>query len=298
SMSNSTAFPLASAHARAMSPSIAAVAAALGAGTSAAGAKASESSIRRQAYEKAISIQDLVTCVPASYREHLHEHIQWTADMADKLAKCMSSLRKLESAKADSVTPSHLLLKVPVLQACKEYREYGGGLAAASAIENAVADAQASVLDAAIQHKRGEKAYLEALLTPEALLDRYKNPVNARWSDLRERSKVPRFSYVGGSSALQNTDVTVAEWVVNPVVIKEYEDLLTDLYPIALRAITIVEMKEYALSAKIEKKKAVAKTADVEMAEATKPGPSIQSLVDKSVQGRVKQLEAQIKKVS
>ncbi|EIW53801.1 uncharacterized protein TRAVEDRAFT_52924 [Trametes versicolor FP-101664 SS1] len=57
-------------------------------------------------------------------------------------------------------------------------------------------------------------------------------------------------------------------------------------------------MRDFAMQAKIEKKKATEKSADVEMADATKPGPSIQSLVDKAVAGRVKPLEGKLNKLS
>lgn len=49
---------------------------------------------------------------------------------------------------------------------------------------------------------------------------------------------------------------------------------------------------------KDEKKKQLARNADVEMADATKPGPSIQSMIDKAVNARVKQMAGSSKKVS
>ncbi|EIW51402.1 uncharacterized protein TRAVEDRAFT_54593 [Trametes versicolor FP-101664 SS1] len=52
------------------------------------------------------------------------------------------------------------------------------------------------------------------------------------------------------------------------------------------------------MQAKFEKKQKSEKSADIEMKDATAPGPSIQSLVDKAVAGRVKPLQAQVQKLS
>ena len=56
----------------------------------------------------------------------------------------------------------------------------------------------------------------------------------------------------------------------------------------ALRAITFTQNQEMAKSIKESAKKRIQKDADVEMADATKPGPSIQSMIDKAVSARFK----------
>ncbi|KAH8093699.1 hypothetical protein BXZ70DRAFT_1010297 [Cristinia sonorae] len=59
----------------------------------------------------------------------------------------------------------------------------------------------------------------------------------------------------------------------------------------------IVEMRERAASLKFEKKKALQKDADVEMADATRSSSSsLQSLVDKAVSAKVKSLEKKVVK--
>ncbi|KAJ2957975.1 hypothetical protein NUW54_g14564 [Trametes sanguinea] len=107
---------------------------------------------------------------------------------------------------------------------------------------------------------------------------------------------VPKIVYNQDDPAKR--DISVTNWVVNPVVVKEYDDLLIDLYPIALRAISIIENKEYAMQAKIEKKKSIEKDASDQMAVDPPSGPSLQALVDKAVGGKVKALEAKFSKLS
>jgi hypothetical protein len=52
--------------------------------------------------------------------------------------------------------------------------------------------------------------------------------------------------------------------------------------------ISIAGARDAVMATKISKKKDLAKSADVEMADATKPGPSIQSMIDKAVSARLK----------
>ncbi|KAJ2981081.1 hypothetical protein NUW54_g10920 [Trametes sanguinea] len=55
---------------------------------------------------------------------------------------------------------------------------------------------------------------------------------------------------------------------------------------------------EYAMQAKIEKKKSIEKDASDQMAVDPPSGPSLQALVDKAVGGKVKALEAKFSKLS
>jgi hypothetical protein len=52
--------------------------------------------------------------------------------------------------------------------------------------------------------------------------------------------------------------------------------------------LSIVEAHNYAATAKVKAKKQLHETADVEMANATKPGPLIQSMINKAVAARIK----------
>ena len=79
----------------------------------------------------------------------------------------------------------------------------------------------------------------------------------------------------------------------------EATQLFSDLFHVGMRAVGICELRALALSKKIEKKEKIEKkVSDVEMADATRPGPSIQSTIDKAVDGKLRNLTAELKKAS
>ncbi|KAH9475634.1 hypothetical protein JR316_0012751 [Psilocybe cubensis] len=82
----------------------------------------------------------------------------------------------------------------------------------------------------------------------------------------------------------------ITDWVVSPQKKAECSALQTILPAIFSHIKQIVNLRHRALAIKIEKKRSTAATADVEMADATKPGPSIQSLIDKGLNARLKKL--------
>ena len=59
------------------------------------------------------------------------------------------------------------------------------------------------------------------------------------------------------------------------------------------------KLRPYIKRSKPEKKEKIEKkVSDVEMADATRPGPSIQSTIDKAVDGKLRNLTAELKKAS
>ncbi|KAH9846185.1 hypothetical protein C2E23DRAFT_907975 [Lenzites betulinus] len=300
---NSTAHLSAHAQARALSPALAALSLGSGAGASAAESTAASDFIRRQAYEKANTVTELIATIPANYREALGTELRFISDLTEKLVTARSIHRKIESAIADGQIPSHLLLKVPELQACKEFRESGKLQTVNQAVSKSIAAAQSAVMETALAGKQAEVEHLEGLLARDSVIKRMSDLVLSRWGSIRDRSQIPTFttsaSVIPSLHVTGNiTDIKVDSWVTNPTVVAECNHLIEDLWPIAIRCMFIIELRDAALKQKIDKKKAVEKSADVEMADATKPGPSIQSLVDKAVAGRVKPLVTQVQKLS
>ncbi|EJF55991.1 hypothetical protein DICSQDRAFT_175293 [Dichomitus squalens LYAD-421 SS1] len=315
--------------ARTLSPSISAAIDAFGSVTDGQAAKDVASAAtftRRHAYNDAKSVSDLVECAPVDYRTSLEPAIRRIAELAEKRVNARSALRKAEAAITAGKVPSHLQLKVPTIQAVKEYREAGPeeiqGHAVGSwqshvdSIESVVKKAQDSIVSSYVQIVKDEIVVLGNKLSRDALFDQLKVAVSPRFSELKEsrqepvyewRYKVPTINALGESvfedkwtRTRQDTavDVRIAGWQDSPTVMSEFQNLVSDLVFLGFRAIAIVEAKDLALQKKIEKKKEIEKSADAEMIDATKPGPSTQSLVDKAVSGRVKSLEAQIKKAS
>ena len=66
------------------------------------------------------------------------------------------------------------------------------------------------------------------------------------------------------------------------------QQVLEDVMVYAYRVISITEVRDAVMATKITKKKDLTHAADVEMADATKPSPSIQSMIDKAVSARLK----------
>ncbi|KAH9890132.1 hypothetical protein C8Q73DRAFT_612470, partial [Cubamyces lactineus] len=154
--------------------------------------------------------------------------------------------------------------------------------------------------------KNDEVKYLDGQLSPAVLFENLKSVVVKRWPEVKEKSKIPTLTYVDAAGnptddSSQGADIRVTTWGVNKAVVEEFHQLLTDLLPIATRVLDMAENKAHAMHAKIEKKKDVVKAADDAMPvdkDPAKAGPSTQALVDKAVAGKVKNLQAQIKKVS
>ena len=303
SASSSNLHTITFATARALSPGLGFAAASSAA--SPEDKRAINDTVRRSTYEKAATVTDLVHLVPVNYRDVLGTVVREIAEQAEKLVNARANLKKLDaSLKADDV-PSHLKLKVPELQACKEFAKDGGLITANREIAEVVNAASRTLLETAIATKKLEIGVLEGLLERAKVFERMRNVVLPRWHEVRERSQIPLFKYVGEeamSDAQQSVtaetarDLIITDWRVDPGVVQEFEDLIGDFNPLATRILTMAEAKGLVIQTKIEKKKAVVKSADVDMADLTRPGPSIQSLVDKTVQGKVKSLTAQIQK--
>ncbi|SJL17881.1 uncharacterized protein ARMOST_21448 [Armillaria ostoyae] len=67
---------------------------------------------------------------------------------------------------------------------------------------------------------------------------------------------------------------------------------MADSIAYAFRIISIVESHAAVESVKQERKRDLKKAADVEMADSSRPGPSIQSMVDRAVAAKLKTVEA------
>jgi hypothetical protein len=82
----------------------------------------------------------------------------------------------------------------------------------------------------------------------------------------------------------------MGDWEISPKKVAERHTLMRAAPLFGLQIGQIVALRHRALAVKINKKKEVAAAADVEMVDATKPGPSIQSLIDKGLNARLKKL--------
>jgi len=80
----------------------------------------------------------------------------------------------------------------------------------------------------------------------------------------------------------------LSSWQENSITVGLGQTILADIPVYCFCVLSIVEAHNYAATTKVKAKKQLHEQVDVEMADATKPGPSIQSMINKAVATRFK----------
>ncbi|KAH7884214.1 hypothetical protein F5I97DRAFT_1831710 [Phlebopus sp. FC_14] len=207
--------------------------------------------------------------------------LKGVASTATKLLNARATLSKWEGHKANGTFPPHIVVKLPSVQTTKGFRESREGLACRANFTQKHDAYLGACLNDSISTKKDEVSFLQRALLPEALFQEFKHLIVARHQEVKAVSKIPVFSMDGG-------EVMLTGWEENQAANKLGTEVLTDLVVYCHRIISIVEARDQIEASKKAKKVAVAKAADTEMADLTKPGPSIQSLVDKAVSAAIK----------
>uniref|UniRef100_A0A8H7XZR0 Reverse transcriptase domain-containing protein n=1 Tax=Psilocybe cubensis TaxID=181762 RepID=A0A8H7XZR0_PSICU len=232
------------------------------------------------------SVDQVIDCVFFDYRAALREFLLNLASWCDKRETVKASLERLESAVSAGNTPNRLKVKAPEFQLTKEFADAGSAeaLRVSTTFSTARDAFQKAINDGAIQAKKDELTFWDDKCALNSCYEAAALIVKATYDDRKSSYKLPVFS-------TDNKGVRrIAEWVVSPQKKAECSALQTILPAIFSHIKQIVNMRHRALAIKIEKKRTTAATADVEMADATKPGPSIQSLIDKGLNARLKKL--------
>uniref|UniRef100_A0A8H8CNR3 Uncharacterized protein n=1 Tax=Psilocybe cubensis TaxID=181762 RepID=A0A8H8CNR3_PSICU len=214
------------------------------------------------------SVDQIIDCVFFDYRAALREFLLNLASWCDK--------------RETGSTPNRLKVKAPEFQLTKEFADAGS--AEALRVSTTFSTARDAINDGAIQAKKDELAFWEDKCALASCYEAAAVIVKTTYEDRKSSYKLPVFS-------TDNKGVRrIAEWVTSPQKKAECSALQTILPAIFSHIKQIVKLRHRALAIKIEKKRSTAATADVEMADATKPGPSIQSLIDKGLNARLKKL--------
>lgn len=231
------------------------------------------------------SLSELVAMVPHNYRETLRPFLVEISSNAEKRARAKETLERLSGLRAREPIqfPNHIAVKAHEVQLTKEFASTDAGRKAVSDLQAANLVYKTSLLDQEIAAKAANIEHLDARLDVEYLFGAMKPIIAQRFAALKLTNKVPVL--VPGD---EEGEIVVEKWMVSPALEAEYTDLLQDSSSLALRASGLVDTKHDAAHQKAVAKKALKESADVEMADATKPGPSIQSLVDKAVSAAVK----------
>ncbi|KAF7977405.1 hypothetical protein HWV62_4039 [Athelia sp. TMB] len=179
--------------------------------------------------------------------------------------------------------PSFIRAKAPEIQLTKDFGSSDEAAVHRKSLQEAYTKFLDDSLQKCIQAKADDVLFLEKSLDLKRIYQDLFPIVKQRGDALIKSSEIP--TWVKGP---ETGEVVLGDWVKNPVTIKIYNEVAEDVVVFAHRVISIVESREHMAKVKLEKKKALAHDADVEMGDATAPGPSIQKMVAEAVSAQLK----------
>ena len=232
------------------------------------------------------SVEQVIDAVYSDYRPAWREYLLSYASWCEKRETVRSSLERLERTLEAQTVPPRLRVKAPEFQFTKEFGESNDDAASAAreAFTVATATFQEAINTASLEGKKAELVFWEDKCSLSDLLTKLSELLATVWKDRQKSFKIPNVVYDESGRA------KLGDWIISPQ--KRLElDTLTRACPLfGARIGEIVDIRHRSMSIKIQKKKEVAADADVEMTDVTKPGPSIQSLIDKGLNARLKKL--------
>lgn len=237
---------------------------------------------RHAALQAASTVDSLIAMVPADYRHVLREALLGISATATKLNGARTVVARWLQHQAAGTLPPHLRSAMPEVQLTKDFAADAAGAAHAAAMRASHRKYQESVLADAIRAKQDDIRFLEASLQPERLYSSMLPYVTKRRTEILAATKLPILTKNAQG------EVVLDGWEENHSGIRLAQQVLEDVVVYAYRIISISEARDAVMATKITKKKDLAHAADVEMADATKPGPSIQSMIDKAISARLK----------
>jgi hypothetical protein len=239
-------------------------------------------SARHASLQAATTVEGLISMVPSDYRHVLCDALRGTAVTASKLNGARTIVARWLQHQAAGTLPPHLKASMPEVQLTKDFAADPAGAIHMAALRSGHQKYQEAVLANAIAAKQDDIKFLEASLTPARLYDAMRPAIVQERTKIMARTQLPTFEKnIAG-------EIVLTGWEENSVGANLAAQVLADCVVYAYRIISIADARDTVMATKISKKKDLAKSADVEMADATKPGPSMQSMIDKAVSARLK----------
>ena len=239
-----------------------------------------ELSRRMNALSLASTMGEIELCLPTAYRGYLMPVLRKLAAITEKSGRVKRSLGSLERNKATGTLPSSIQsLPVPNLQLTSEYTSIAGA-AFAQAVASKVTSLKAGLLDDFIDVKKKELEHLESLLNMEVHYPDICKGVRDVYNSLAEVHREPVFERVEGEHGPENK---LTGWKESSVYLKEYQRLITDLPTFIARIIDIERQKIAAEDAKVEAKKNLKDSADVEMGDASTSSRAVEDRIKSEV---------------
>ena len=217
------------------------------------------------------TVDQIVDAVPADYRPAFREHLLKFASWCEKLETVKASLDRLSAALTAQTVPPRLHVKAPKFQFTKEFGDSTSQAASATrnAFSLATAVFQAAINEASLAGKKAEVQFWEDKCNPDSQLEKLAAVVNQVWQDRCSSFRVPTIVYN------EQGQPTLGNWVYSSQKIIEKDMLIRAIPLFGSQLKVVTALRHHAMAVKISKKKDIAAKADVEMANATKPGPSI-----------------------
>lgn len=217
------------------------------------------------------------------YQGVLREPLIGVYRTAEKLNAARATISKWRQHAAAGTLPTHLRSKAPSVQFTKEYASSEAAKAAQTALQEAHVKASTDALASSIRAKADEITALEDGLGHQAMFSKLSPLITQKGADLLKRMHLPVWTQDANSGELRITG-----WKPSTAAAFVRDTLLNDILLYAYRLIHLADGKAAKAESKIKAKVELHKDVDIEMADATKPGPSIQSMIDKAVSARLK----------
>ena len=237
---------------------------------------------RHLMYQGASSIDDLLAMVPADYRHVLRDPLIGVAATTTKLCAVRATLGKWQAHKTAGTYPPHMRVRAPEVQLSRGFGEDDKSAAHRSTLEKAHKAYLDTTLDNNICAKGDDVAFLERALEVTRLFGDISPLIAERSNNISRKSKLPVFT------KRPDGDIELARWENNDIACEIGKSIVEDVPVLCFRVISLLEAREFAAAAKVVAKKQLAEQGDVEMADGGKPGPSIQSMIDKTITARLK----------
>jgi len=226
------------------------------------------------------SLLELVTMIPQDYREVLRPRLVEFTSNVEKRNRMHDLLAKLVDLKGrDPVQfPVSISTNVHKPQLTKEFASTESGKQFIAQAAQECYTYKVVLLDNDITTRHANIAQLDKALTTSSFYDSVKDDLAAHHEVLLAMSKIPLFK-----DGVEPGETVLSGWGVAPTIKAGYLEIQVDCVAFALQALSLVEARDMAARSKLDCKKDLKEAADVEMADATKPGLLIQSMVDKAV---------------
>jgi hypothetical protein len=292
---------LAAAFARAVSPSLEGIAHSvvasapdtLDSGTAHLQAERSARHLRIMGAE---TVEDLILCVPPTFRPCLADPLRAISQETQRCIHAHATLSKWRVHEAAGTLPSHLRSSAPQVQQSAGYKDSAEAKAYQQKLRDTHEAYQTKQLTESVKAKADEVKSLSDALEPEVLYKRLEPHIASRAAVLRETQKVPKFR------DLRSGAIVLEGFEENPVIDRICLAVAQDAVVYALRVVAIVRAQDALSKLKTDKKRSLAEAtvaaagdgADAAMLNVAggsgQANASIQSLVDKAVKAAVRQV--------